>query len=246
MYKSRNLLMTLALSALLVTPAFALESKLSGFLNVRGIANNFSGINNFIGTLADDSETESVVDQRFRLKLDSKVNESLSFVYYAEVDMQWGDESYSNEGRNDGGAIGGDTTNLETKNIFFDVKLPDSNAQIRVGLQGFEDNYDYSFFAADMAGVKYSGQFGDTALTAGWFKLIEDDVRSVDDVNLLGVQVARAFSPNFKLGGDYYYYQNQGSQEYATFFGTTDIDAVLGKPERHGPPLCRRACRIPA
>lgn len=210
-------------------PAYSLENKLSGFYNVRGISDNFSATNNYIGTFADDSKSESLVDQRLRLKLDSQINDFLSFVYYAEVDMQWGDESYSNSGRNDGGAIGGDTTNLETKNVYFDANYPESNHSFRVGLQGFDDNYDYSFFGADMAGVKYSGKINDLDLVAGWFLLIESDFDKTDDVNLWALQTNYEFSKNLKIGGDYYYYQNQGSRDYATFFGTTDIDAVIGE-----------------
>lgn len=223
----RKMLMVFALIGLLTTPAFALESELSGFYNVRGIADNFSATNNYIGTFTDDAKSETLVDQRLRLKLDSIVNEYLSFVYYAEIDMQWGDESYSNDGRNDGGAIGGDTTNVESKNVYAQVKIPEYASVIRFGLQGFEDHYDWTFFGADMAGVKYSGDFGALDLTAGWFKLIEDNFDQTDDVTLWALQTEYAFSPNFKIGGDYYYYQNQGSRDYATFFGTTDIEAVL-------------------
>ncbi len=228
MSKTGKLLLALAMAALLATPALALETKLSGFYNVRGIANNFSATNNYIGTLEDNANTQNLVDQRLRLKLSSKVNDYLSFVYYTEVDMQWGDEQYSNSGRNDGGGIGADTTNLETKNLYIDVKVPDSNAAFRVGLQGFEDNYDYTFFAADMAGVKYTNRFDGVNLTAGWFKLA-DGVSSglADDVTLWALQAGFKPSANLKFGVDYYYYQNEGSQAYGTFFGTADIQAVL-------------------
>ncbi len=141
--------------------------------------------------------------------------------------MQWGDKQYSNEGRNDGGGIGGDTTNLETKNVYFDANYPESNHSFRVGLQGFDDNYEYSFFGADMAGVKYSVKINDLDVVAGWFLLIEDEFDKTDDVNLWALQTNYEFSENLKVGGDYYYYQNQGSQQYATFFGTADIEAVI-------------------
>jgi len=228
--KTRSLLMGLALVAFLTTPALALDLDLSGFINVRGISDNFAASNNYIGVLEDDVKTESLIDQRLRLKMDALVNDYLSFVYYAEVDMQWGDNSYSGTpGRNDGGRIGGDTTNIETKNVYFDVKVPSSNSAFRVGLQGFDDHYDYAFFGADMAGIKYTGSLGDVDLTAGWFKLVEDNFDTTDDVDLWAIQTAYEVSPKFNLGADYYYYRNQGSRDYATFFGTTDIAAVIGE-----------------
>lgn len=223
-----KILVALVVAVLLTTPSFALENKLSGFYNVRGVANNFNAASNYIGTLEDSANTQTMVDQRFRLKLDSKVNDFLSFVYYLEVDMQWGDESYSNDGRNDGGGLGGDTTNLETKNVYIDVKVPNSSSAFRLGLQGFADNYDYSLIAADMAGIKYTTTLGATNLTAGWFKLADGVSTGIaDDVTLWALQAAFSPSENFKLGGDYYYYQNEGSQAYGTVFGTADIDALL-------------------
>lgn len=225
----------LALLCAMAAPAFALETKLSGFYNVRGITDNIAARNNYIGELVNNAKDESLVDQRLRLKLNAKVNEYLSFVYYTEVDMQFGDEQYSNSGRNDGGGIGSDTTNLETKHLYIDVKTPDMNSSFRLGMQGVEDHYDYSFFAADMAGITYNTSVNDVDLSAGWYKLGEGGFQTADDITLWALQTTLVDSENFKLGADYYYYQNQGAgpaggglkaQQYASFFGTADIDAV--------------------
>lgn len=224
----------LALLCAISAPAFALETTLSGFYKLRMIGDNFSARNNFIGDLVDNNKDEAVVDQRLRMKLNTKVNENLSFVYYAEVDMQFGDESYSNDGRNDGGAIGGDTTNLETKNLYIDVKVPDTDLAVRAGLQGLDDNYNYTFFGADMAGIKLDTKVGPAAVTAGWFNLGNGGrFQNSDNLNLWALQTNFTPSENLKLGVDYYYYQNQGSdpgqQLYASYFGTADIGEVSGK-----------------
>lgn len=231
-------LVLLLAAASLAAPALALDTKLSGFYRARGIVDNFVASDNYVGTLSDNARDESLVDQRLRLKLDALVNDYLSFTYYGEVDFQWGDESYSNDGRNDGGAIGGDTTNLETKHIYIDVKIPETRLAGRFGLQGLDDHWDYTFFSADMAGVKFDLQYDAASITAGWFKLIEGDFNDSDDISLWTLQLETAPSPNLKGGLDYYYYQNQGAstndldptlkdQQYASFFGTADIDAVL-------------------
>jgi hypothetical protein len=221
----------------LAAPALALDTKLSGFYRARGIVDNFVASNNFIGTLTDDAEDESLVDQRLRLKLDAMVNDYLSFTYYAEVDFQWGDNQYANA-RNDGGALGGDTVNLESKHVYIDVKVPDTNVSARLGLQGLDDHWDWTFVTADMAGAKFNLQYDAASITAGWFKLLEGDFDKSDDITLWALQVETAASPNLKGGVDYYYYQNQGAttneadptlknQQYGSFFGTADIEAVL-------------------
>ncbi len=216
----------LALLCAMTAPAFALETKLSGFYSLTAVSDNFAATKNYIGTLTDNNKSEVVFDQRLRMKLNTKINESLSFTYYAEVDMQFGDSQYSN-GRNDGGALGGDNANLESKHAFVDIKLPDTNHAFRFGLQGFADNYDYAFFGADMAGAKFNTTVANTDLTLAYFKLDSGDFSKSDDLNMLAVQTKLKPSDSLALGADYYYLQNQGNgSAYGSFFGTTDIDAV--------------------
>ena len=234
--KMSKALLALALAVLFATPAFAIETKMSGFYTAAGIADNFGATHNYVGTLTHNPTDQSVVDQRLRVKLDNKVNDFLSFTYYGEVDFQWGDTQYSGTpGRNDGGGIGGDTTNLETKNAYISVRVPNSNSRFRIGLQGMADHWNYSLFAADMAGVKYSTKVGSGNITAGWFRLgtgVYDHIPSNQDNDLWALQTSFTASPNFNWGLDYYYLQNGGSKAYATSFGTTDIQAVLDfRPE---------------
>ncbi len=211
----------------LAAPALALDTKLSGFYRARGIVDNFVASDNFIGTLSDDAEDESLVDQRLRLKFDAMVNDYLSFTYYAEVDFQWGDNSYANA-RNDGGALGGDTVNLESKHVYIDVKVPETNVSARLGLQGLDDHWDWTFVTADMAGAKFNLQYDAATITAGWFKLLEGDFNDADDVNLWALQVETSVSPNLKGGVDYYYYQNSGNTGYGTYFSTADMADIQG------------------
>lgn len=218
-------MVVVSLALLVATPAFALETKLSGFYQFMAAADNFEGTNNYVGTLSGNANSEKVIDQRLRLKLDGKVNENLSFVYYGEIDFQWGDNSYANA-RNDGGAIGGDTVNLETKNAYIDVKVQD-DVNARLGLQSFYDRQDQVFFAADMAGAKVDFNLGTVGMTAGLFNLIEGDFKKTDNVYLAGLQATFPNVGDLALGADYYYFQNRGPAGYANFFGTADIDEVL-------------------
>lgn len=226
MYKTVKILLAITMVVLVAVPAFALETKISGFYQFMAVADNFEATNNYVGTLKDNAESEKLVDQRMRIKLDGKVNEQLSFVYYGEIDFQWGDNQYATS-RNDGGGIGADTVNLETKHAYIDVKF-DNDATARLGLQGFYDRQDQVFFAADMAGVKVGFNAGPVGLTAGMFNLIENsnNFNDSDNVYLWALQADFPAQGDFRLGADYYFYQNRGPAGYANFFGTADIDEV--------------------
>lgn len=68
--------------------------------------------------------------QRLRTKIDIIANESLKGVYYLEVGtIRWGDID-------DGGALGTDGVNVETKRLYLDYQMPHTALSIRMGLQG--------------------------------------------------------------------------------------------------------------
>ncbi len=206
---------TLALA--MAVPAFAKDHSINGYFRAR-----------FMTFDLDNSKSEDSpkmgVDQRFRAKWTMGLNEYVSVVYYGEVDFQYGDVSYGmgkkfvdTKGdtyvvrvgnRNDGGGIGGDTVNLETKNLYLDVKIPDTPVAVRVGLQGYADHWSYSLWAADMAGVKVSFKTDMVSGNVAWFKWSEGSP-SIDnkenDQNLYALQTA--FSPvgGLSVGADFYW-----------------------------------------
>ncbi|GAB4272575.1 MAG: membrane protein [Deferrisomatales bacterium] len=219
-----------AVVAMGATTASAKHFDLGGFFQVRGIADNFDARNNFIGTLDKDTEDEMFTDQRLRLRLETSLDEWLSFVYYGEIDFQWGDSSYEGTpGRNNGGAIGSDTTNFETKHAYIHIKGGEEiPADFTIGMQGWWDNWDWVFFATDMAGVKVETGFDSVSLTGGLFVVQEGAFQSNDDVRLLGLQASYVPMETLALGADYYYFASQGNGGYGDFFGTVDIAEVLG------------------
>ncbi|WP_066854231.1 outer membrane homotrimeric porin [Halodesulfovibrio spirochaetisodalis] len=73
--------------------------------------------------------------QRLRTKIDIIANESLKGVYYLEVGtIRWGDPITL--GRGSGGALGADGVNVETKRLYLDFQVPDTELQLRMGIQG--------------------------------------------------------------------------------------------------------------
>ncbi|GAB6063118.1 hypothetical protein [Deferrisoma palaeochoriense] len=203
------------LAVAMALPAFAKDHSINGYYRARFITANLSK--------KDDADPDRLVDQRFRAKWTMGLNEYVSLTYFGEVDMQYGDASYSTS-RNLGGGWGGDSVNLETKNLYLDVKIPDTPVSARLGLQGFGDNWDAVLTASDMAGLKLGGDFGMVKVTAGWFKLQEGLLRegaaaptakstpavggvsAEDDIDLWALQLGFKPMDNLSVGVDGYYF----------------------------------------
>lgn len=232
-------LSTLALASAL--PAAAAPSVITadGFLRSRGIMANL--------TKGKDEDPDLLVDTRLRLRLTFSPTEYVKVVYFGEIDYQWGDASYGAAGmaagrtagtqpstRNQGGGIGGDTVNLETKQLYAEVKFPNTPLTVAVGLQGIPDNWDNTFLTFDMAALKFNLKAGMSDVNVFWSKFGEgnrlnpknnrtagdgDDnasnapgaSRAEDDIDLYGAQIQLKPIPALKLGADLYYYRNQGS-----------------------------------
>lgn len=191
-----------ALVVAMVAPAFAAyEFAFNGYFRSRMIRTN-----TFTAAKSEENP-DTVIDQRFRGKFTVGLNEYVSAVYYGEVDMQWGDTSYGT-GRNNGGALGGDNANIETKNVYVDLKIPETPMGARVGLQGYGDNWDGVFFATDMAGVKLFGAWDVVSGNLMYTKWDENSTTSdrfEDDTDLWAVQLAFTVSEELQLGLDGYY-----------------------------------------
>ncbi len=213
------------LAVAMALPAFAKDHSLNGYFRTRFMMTDFNNAR------SEDSPTK-IVDQRARFKWTFGLNEYVSVTYYGEVDIQYGDASYgkTNTGalttRNDGGRLGGDTVNLETKNIYLNVKIPDTPVAARIGLQGYGDHWDYALVAADMAGVKFSGKTDMVSGNVGWFKWGEgaqtaDNVEN--DIDFYAVQLAFQPMGGLSLGTDLYWLNVNGSGYGSAGFSNADI-----------------------
>jgi hypothetical protein len=218
-------------------PALAITTDFAGFWRVRGVYANYQLADKEVagqtGTTIDairDVQADRLVDQRFRGRLTIGVNDYIKLVYFGEVDFQWGDAPFA--GRNDGGALGGDAANVETKNLFAEVKLPKTPLTATIGLQGMSDvNYDFALLADDMAGIKLSAAklAGFADVSVGWFQLFKGSRTfpgtggvAASNNNSIGgskegdrgwdlysLQTNFAFSPNLRVGADLFYINGQ-------------------------------------
>ena len=144
----------------LVMPTYAAEMKVSGIWNAKAYArDNYDG---------DDDTDDSVqyVTQRFRSYWNFTASENLKLVYKNEIDFEWGDASFANA-RNDGGGLGGDTVNLETKNVYLEFMVPDTPVRATMGLQGVTLHKGW-FISDDVSAARFDMNFDPVTITAYW------------------------------------------------------------------------------
>ncbi|RII28757.1 MAG: histidine kinase [Geobacter sp.] len=175
MSMKKRLLAVAAVSALTVAtavPALALDNEFHGLFRVRGIIDNFNdGAGGPVG-LKNNPGTRSYIEQRARLMYIAKANDDLKLVTHFEFDSRWGDNSYGSNGstRNNGGGIGADQTNLETKNIYLDFNIPSTPVNVKLGIQGFDDGYKGIISSTDAAGLVAKAKMSFGSLGGAYFR----------------------------------------------------------------------------
>ena len=141
----------------LVMPASAAEMKVNGIWNTKAYA-----VDNYDGD--DDSDDSfQYVTQRMRMYFNFISSENLKLVYKNEIDFEWGDDQFANA-RNDGGGLGGDTVNLETKNIYLEFMVPDTPVKATIGLQGITLHKGW-FISDDISAARFDMNFDPVSVT---------------------------------------------------------------------------------
>lgn len=221
MNKTTRILLAIGLILAVATPAMA-EFKISGFYRLMAINGEVksggTGLTEtgagFDGSNTTDEEGDSrqIIDQRLRVLVTNQLNDNVAVVWHGEIDTTWG-ESYKGPGNN--GKVGADGVNVETKNVYLDLKSGDTSA--RLGIQTAFDSYEGIVFFDDMAGINVSHKIGGTTLTGIYSKWDEDSDRSdYDDKDFWVADVKHKFSDNFTLGASVYFYDDQDSNEADT------------------------------
>lgn len=214
-----------ALTAATAVPALALENEFHGMFRFDGITGNFLTGTSGPGTslLVNNPTTRTFVDQRARLQYIAKASDDLKLVTHFEIDSRWGDNSYAPYGtgatstasRNNGGALGADQVNLETKSVYLDFNIPGIPVNGKVGMQPIIDSYKGVLFNADAAGALFTGKTGALTTALGFFRF--DDARSAGvsvgktTRDFLIVDAKYAVNKDLKVGASYYYYNDDKS-----------------------------------
>ncbi|KIH77772.1 hypothetical protein SAMN05660860_01267 [Geoalkalibacter ferrihydriticus] len=208
MSKSVKTFIAVAAMLAVAAPAMA-DFKFSGEFRVQG--NHYTSAH--MGE--QDARSHNIIQQRFRPKLDYRVNDLISLTYFAEVDTVWGETLAT--GRD--GRVGSDGYNVQTKNLYADIKIPQIDSNFRLGLQGLRDSFSGVVFFDDMAAANLTGKLPmnidyqlfyskwDTNAYAGRDRVgLRTEYK---DTDFYGVDVSHRYGDFAKAGVAVYYLDNK-------------------------------------
>jgi hypothetical protein len=227
MKKSMKLLVAMLALAALSTPAFALEHEVYGrFASFYAVTNFTAG---GLDQLKNSAPTANWFDQRLRLGYNAKADENVKLVTKFELDYSfWGNSSFS-VGRNQGGAIGADSVQIETKNVYLDWTMPSCNLNAKVGMQSYDDAFSGIIFSTDMAGILLSHSYTNASSSVGFFRWNDGAGTGAgggnDGIGLPGQNVQDLFllngtynvSKDLKIGAAYYFIQDDSDTDLVNF-----------------------------
>jgi hypothetical protein len=201
MKKKLVILSAAAMVAAAAVPALAFENEFHGMYRLRANVTNFQAVGT---TFPDaDSKTANVFEQRARLQYIAKASDDLKLVTHFEIDSSWGDAAY-NSGRGQGAGAGGDSINLETKDVYLDFNLPATPVNMKVGLQGWSDAYKGIIYNNDVAGAVAIGKFTPVTATAAFFRTYDQGGNSTigkKNVDLYVLDGKFGLNKDTNLGG---------------------------------------------
>ena len=218
------------------------ELNFIGYYFMKGTFSNMAPTNEFLkgqvvgrlfgdNTTATGGGTSNYTEQRFIPMFTysprlfdgwAKVRASM------ELDWTWGDANYG-VGGNFGGGFGADYVNMQTQNLFLELR-PRRNLFINAGLQRLFDNvrvpwytftedliykgYRLALFGSDATGLTTHYMFDtDQRLRAGFYQLYENNVEQPDDVTLYLAEYERDLSIESSAALSFYYLKDRASGE---------------------------------
>ena len=212
-----------ALTAATAVPAMALENEFHGMYKFFAYESNFLNGTAYNAAqaerqLSDDSHSGFFAEQRARIMYTAKANDNLKLVTQFELDTRFGGikETYKGAG-NDSGNLDADQLTLETKNVYLDFNVLDTN--FKVGMQPWADSYKSLFLLADMTGVNVTKKFDPLAVSLAWFRF-DDNSSDANTTNgtpgeigdftadLIVADAKLAINKNLSVGVNYYNVQN--------------------------------------
>lgn len=229
-------LVTLGLAATVSTPAMALENQFSGSFAAYYDLSNYSATGNDGDPasvkknsqgLAKDAPTQNYFVQRARLGYTAKVSEDVKMVSKFELDYSfWGNSSYAT-GRNSGGAIGADSVNFETKNLYVDLNVV-KGLNAKIGMQGYNDSFKGVMFDADMAGILLSHDYEKASVTAGYFRFSDRNNTTIgkNTNDMFALDGKYSVSKETKAGAAYYYIADNQTNTAPTATNDTKVHTV--------------------
>lgn len=212
--------------AAIALPAFA-DHQIGGYYRDKFIAADTSFKKD------GNKDPDKLIDQRLRARWQNNINEYITIVWFGEVDFFLGGPSKGAIGG--GGQIGGDGVNVETKNAFASVKIPNTPLAVTVGLQNM-NTADNLVLDDDGAGVQVSAKLNMMDVNLQYSKFSEGDTKAEDDVDFSGVEVGLKPMEGLNLGvAGYWKNDNATSADLYWVIanggykvGMLNLEAILG------------------
>ena len=227
MRKGFLIVLMVALVAAIAAPAMA-GTDINGYYRAKEYVSNYKNYTSasYVNpSPADNSSTNSYVEQRLRLKF-STGEENVKAVLFLEQDMMWGDSSGQPGTRNQGGAIQGDSINLEAKNAYLWFKLPNTSADFTVGLQNVSDPYRGVFMGgADMSGALATFKFAPLSFRVGGFTPWERDTNQADDSQIFIAEAKISPVKDLNVGLNFYFLRD-GADSLGASSGETSTSTA--------------------
>jgi hypothetical protein len=189
----------------------------SGFIRYRYHVSNFTdyGLLNTFDfqtqppdkSVADKNNAANYAESRTRVYITPKIGDYIKGQMAFELDYRAGDSAYA-VGANKGGGLEADQVNIETKNLNFTVKFPDTKLSGTFGLQNIADPYGGILLGwADTSGVTLNYKAADNInALVGWYRFWQPAARLKKSVaaDFWRTEVAYAPSKDLNLGFNLY------------------------------------------
>ncbi len=185
---------------LFATVASATEIKASGYVGTKThlSSTKTTGTGQFYPT--KDLATSNFTESRGRLQFELIASEVAGAVWHNEIDYNFGGQAYQT-GRNLGGGLGSDNTNLETKQLYLYFKVPSLNLKATAGVNWITDDFDWVVIGNDAAGFQFDYATSATRAKLGAYRFWEPNIRAVtNNVDLYMLSGSQQLSPAAKIG----------------------------------------------
>ncbi|OIP93091.1 MAG: hypothetical protein AUK55_08650 [Syntrophobacteraceae bacterium CG2_30_61_12] len=193
MKKAFLVMMALVLAVVLAAPVSAAEFKYGGYWRSRIVSSD----NVQDGTdLLDDNYNR--IDQRLRMYFYFVASENFRMVTRWEVNTIWGQAAT-------GGDVGADSNNFLMKNVYAEIKIPNTPVTTRIGVQGI-DMMGGWLVADDFSAMTMDAKFGAVKLLGGYIAARNEDFTSTED-NIDDVFLGLQYANGPWKGGLYGFYQ---------------------------------------
>jgi len=175
---NKRLVMLVALLAVvaIAVPAMAVEFKYGGMYRLRWQSNDnlVYGSDN---TFRLPNDNQNYMDQRLRMYFTFVGSENLQVVTKFEVDTIWGNgfDKFSS-----GGAVGADSINLETKNVYVDFNVPYTPVRSTLGVQGISLLTGW-MVDDDFSAAMFSAKFDPIRVSVGYIAGLNNNVTTTQD-----------------------------------------------------------------